>query len=153
MGTLSTVVLWPLREILQSEMLSCVNKANQTQKVWNWVGLRVVAWFHQYSMIMFCMIFIFSIIVDFKMLEMVLFCRESNGDDSYPGFSGNSATTTSSGGSSRSGDDDNIYGMIFGGGAPTRAPSSIPLSLIIILVLYTITYHGALLPSMQLLIQ
>ncbi|GAV67646.1 Pec_lyase_C domain-containing protein [Cephalotus follicularis] len=76
---------------------------------------------------------------------------------SYPGFSGTGATSNSGSGGSSGGDGDGDFmGMIFGGDAPTLPtptfPSSIFLSLLIILILHTFTYHGALLSLPSLLL-
>ncbi|KAF8021609.1 hypothetical protein BT93_G1914 [Corymbia citriodora subsp. variegata] len=81
--------------------------------------------------------------------------RDNSAGTSSPGFSGvgtSTATTTDGGGGSGSNGGDGDFGMTFGSDAPPAHSSatSMLLSLVIILVLYTTTNHGALL-SLQLL--
>ncbi|KAK9284086.1 hypothetical protein L1049_012346 [Liquidambar formosana] len=72
------------------------------------------------------------------------------------GSGGDGEVIGGSGGAGSSGGDD-YFGMIFGSSGAAPPPTSstaITLSLLIILILYTITYHGALLwlPSLSLLV-
>lgn len=77
---------------------------------------------------------------------IIILYREETGSFTYPGDSG---TTNTGNGKSGGGDDGDYFGMIFGSGAPPPPPStsiaSIFLSFLIILILYSVTNHGALL--------
>ncbi|XVE99220.1 hypothetical protein REPUB_Repub03eG0178700 [Reevesia pubescens] len=77
--------------------------------------------------------------------------REETGSISYPGYTGGGSSSTGTT-NTGSGDDGDFFGMIFGSGVPQPSPSasiaSIILSLLIILILYSITNQGALLPSL-----
>ncbi|WRX11605.1 hypothetical protein QQP08_004092 [Theobroma cacao] len=81
--------------------------------------------------------------------------REETGSFSYPGYSSGGSSSTSTG-SAGSGDDGDYFGMIFGSGSPLPPAStsiaSIFLSLLIILVLYSITNQGALPSLLSLLL-
>ncbi|XP_022742738.1 probable pectate lyase 13 [Durio zibethinus] len=79
--------------------------------------------------------------------------REETG--SFTG-GGSSSTGTHNTSSAGSGDDGDYFGMIFGSSAPPPPPATsialICLSLLIILILYSITNQGALPPLLSLLL-
>ncbi|KAG4201672.1 hypothetical protein ERO13_A05G292500v2 [Gossypium hirsutum] len=87
---------------------------------------------------------------------------EETGSYTYPGYTGDtvpSGTGTTTTGSSGPTDDGNFFGMIFGSGAaPSPTPPALTsmastfLSLLIILILYSITNQGALPPLLSLLL-
>ncbi|KAE8709723.1 putative pectate lyase 13 [Hibiscus syriacus] len=78
--------------------------------------------------------------------------REETGSFTYPGSAAGYSSTGTDGGGAGPTDDGNFFGMIFGSAAPPLASmASTFLSLLIILVLYSITHHGDLPPLLLLL--